>query len=115
MFGKKSDNGYTEVLPGIKIKTLCYGDQTLMTEFMLTKDALLPEHSHENEQIGYLVSGQIKLFINDAARVINPGDSWNVPSNVKHRAEILENAVALEVFCPCRNDYLQYVFKPDIE
>lgn len=115
MFGKKSDNGYTEVLPGIKIKTLCYGDQTLMTEFMLTKDALLPEHSHENEQIGYLVSGQIKLFINDTARVINPGDSWNVPSNIKHRAEILENAVALEVFCPCRTDYLKYVFNPDIE
>jgi hypothetical protein len=49
MFGKHSENGYTEVLPGIKIKTLNYGHTTLLTEFLLKKDSILIEHAHVQE------------------------------------------------------------------
>jgi len=115
MFGKHSDNGYTEVLPGIKIKTLNYGQNTLMTEFLLKKDSILTEHSHINEQTGYLVSGKIKLYIDNRSKIIVPGDSWSVPSNSKHKAEILEDSVAIEVFSPARDDYKRYVNREDIE
>ena len=114
MFGRKTSNGYQEILQGIQIKTLNYGATSLMTEFVLTKDALLPEHSHMHEQTGYLVSGKMNLFINNVSRTLNPGDSWNIPSGVKHRAEIIEDSVAIEVFTPCREDYLTYVNKDDI-
>jgi len=104
MFGRHSDNGYAEVLPGIKIKTLNYGKNTLMTEFLLKKDSILTEHLHPNEQTGYLVSGKIKLYIDNRSKIIMPGDSWSVPSNSKHKAEILEDSVAIEVFSPARDD-----------
>jgi quercetin dioxygenase-like cupin family protein len=114
MFGKKSEDGYTEILKGIKIKTLNYGKSALMTEFLLMKDSILIEHAHVNEQTGYLVEGKIKLFINGNARIINPGDSWNIPSNIRHKAEIIEDSVAIEVFVPNREDYLKFVNQDDI-
>jgi quercetin dioxygenase-like cupin family protein len=109
MFSKHSTNGYTEILKGIRIKTLCYGQSTLMAEFLLEKDALLPEHAHPNEQTGYLVSGRIRLFINGIPHDLVTGDSWNIAENVGHRAEILEDSVVIEVFSPVREDYLKYI------
>ena len=114
MFGIKSENGYTEALPGVKIKTISYGKNTLMTEFLLAKDSILNEHQHIHEQIGYLVSGKIKLYIGNSSRILTPGDSWNIPSNIPHKAEILENSVAVEVFTPCREEYLAYLNQADV-
>lgn len=114
MFGISSENGYKEVLSGIRIKTINYGKETLMTEFLLEKDYVLSEHSHVHEQTGYLVKGKIKLFINGASRILLPGDSWNIPSETKHKAEIIEDSVAIEVFSPSREDYMKYVTDADI-
>jgi len=111
MFTVHSCQGYTEILEGIRIKTLCYGQSTLMTEFLLQHDAQLPEHAHPNEQTGYLVSGKIRLFIGDESRELVKGDSWCIPKDIKHRAEILEDSVAIEVFSPLREDYLKFVLK----
>lgn len=114
MFGKKSGNGYIKALDGVQVKTVTYGSETLMVEFVLEKDHVLPEHAHEQEQTGYLVKGKIKLFVGDSSRVMNPGDSWTIPSNVRHKAEILEDSLAVEVFGPCRKDYLKYVNRDDL-
>ncbi len=100
---------YTEILKGIKLKTLCSGKLMLMTEFLLQKDAVLPEHSHPYEQTGYLVKGKIRLFIDGVPHEMNPGDSWNIPENVPHRAEITEDSVAVEIFSSVREDYLKYI------
>ena len=114
MYGTHSGNGYTELIDGIRIKTLCYGESTLMTEFLLQKDALLPEHSHPYEQTGYLVKGKIRLFIGETSRELFSGDSWNIAKDIKHRAEILEDSVAIEVFSPTREDYLKFANDFDV-
>ncbi len=106
MFQKHTKVGYTPAVPGIEQKTLVYGENTLMTEFVLKKGSRLPQHSHPHEQTGYLVSGRIRLFIDAEEHVVTPGDSWCIPGNVEHGAEILEDAVAIEVFSPVRADYL---------
>ena len=110
-------HGYSELLNGISIKTLCYGESMLMSEFRLQKGAVLPEHAHANEQTGYLVSGKIRMFIGNDQKEMLPGDSWSIGSGISHRAEILEDSVAIEVFSPLRKDYLKYLFpvdEPDI-
>ncbi|HBA88735.1 MAG TPA: cupin domain-containing protein [Geobacter sp.] len=106
MFEKGSPDGYRSPIQGIRQKTLAYGDKTLMVEFLLDKGAALPLHSHPHEQIGYLVSGQIRLAIGDHVQDILPGDSWCIPGGEQHRAEIVEDSVAVEVFSPVREDYL---------
>ena len=106
MFYKHNTEGYKQVLEGIKLKTLVYGDKTLFTEFLLEKDRQLPKHAHPQEQTGYLISGRIRLTIGEETFEVEPGDSWCVPGNMEHQAEILADSMAIEVFSPVREDYL---------
>jgi quercetin dioxygenase-like cupin family protein len=106
MFARDCDFGYVSVAPGIRRKTLVYGEKTLMSEFILEKGATLPHHRHPEEQTGYLVSGHMILTIGDEVHDVRPGDSWVIPGDVEHHAKILENSLALEVFSPRRDDYL---------
>ena len=106
MFYKSNREGYKPVLDGIKLKTLAYGEKTLLTEFRMEKDSQLPSHTHPHEQTGYLVAGRIRLFVGEEVYEVEPGDGWCILSNVEHRAEILEDSVAIEVFSPVREDYL---------
>jgi mannose-6-phosphate isomerase-like protein (cupin superfamily) len=48
----------------------------------------------------------IRLSIGEDTFDVEPGDSWCIPGNVEHGAEVLENAVAVEAFSPVREDYL---------
>jgi quercetin dioxygenase-like cupin family protein len=114
MFGSKSSLGYQEIVQGIKIKTINYGNNMLMTEILLSKGSLISEHQHVSEQTGYLVKGKMKLYINGISKNVGPGDSWNIESNCKHKAEIVEDSIAIEIFNPIRDDYLKYVVKEDI-
>jgi len=106
MFQKHSLSGYTLPIPGIEQKTLVYGERTLMTEFLLQKGRILPRHAHPHEQTGYLVKGRIRLSIGSEQYDVQAGDSWCIPGEVEHGAEIIEDAVAIEVFSPAREDYL---------
>ena len=106
MFLHATDDGYRDALPGIRRKTLSYGADTLMSEFRLRADYPLPIHEHPQEQTGYLVSGRLLLTIGEETREVGPGDSWSIPGGVPHGAETLEDAVAVEVFSPVREDYL---------
>jgi quercetin dioxygenase-like cupin family protein len=108
MFYQKNNEGYQPILDGIQIKTLVYGEKSLLSEFRLGKGSRLPAHAHPQEQTGYLISGHIRLFIGGDVFEVEPGDSWCVPGNVEHRAEILVDSVAIEVFSPVREDYLAY-------
>jgi quercetin dioxygenase-like cupin family protein len=106
MFTKRDRSGYKQALAGIRMKTLVFGDKTLFTEFLLDKGSVLPKHRHPHEQTGYLLSGRIMLTIEESTFEAQAGDSWCIPGNVEHGAEILEDSVAIEVFSPVRQDYL---------
>jgi quercetin dioxygenase-like cupin family protein len=106
LINRKSDNGYKQPFDGVNVKTLVYGEKTLMTEFRLDGDAVLPRHTHPHEQTGYLVSGGLNLHIGDESRLVAPGDSWVIPGDVEHGADVLEDSVAVEVFSPVREDYI---------
>ena len=106
MFVEKQDSGDIPVAQGITRKTLVHGRNTLMTEFVLKKGALLPRHQHPQEQIGYLVSGHMILTIGNYIHDVQAGDSWMIPGDVEHHATIITDSVAVEVFSPVREDYL---------
>lgn len=106
MFSRKSKDAFHSPIDGIEQKTLVYGEKTLMTEFRLKKGSILPRHRHPHEQTGYLVSGRIRLHIGDQSYECTPGDSWCVPGGAEHGADVIEDAVAVEVFSPVREEYL---------
>ena len=106
MFNKKDTAGYKDALEKIRLKTLVYGEKTLMAEFRLEQGAMLPRHRHPHEQTGYLVSGCLDLTIGENTHQAQPGDSWCIPGNMDHQAFAREASVAIEVFSPVREDYL---------
>ena len=106
MFYRKSEEGYRPVLDGIDLKTLAHGERTLMAEFRLAVGAVLPVHRHPHEQTGYLVSGRLRLTVGEETFEAAPGDAWTVPSDVAHGGQALADTVAVEVFSPVREDYL---------
>jgi quercetin dioxygenase-like cupin family protein len=107
MFCKNDSKSYREVLPGISMKAVVYGEKTLMTEFFLKSGSVLPIHTHIHEQTGYLISGKILLTIGEETFEVEPGDSWSIPGGIIHSAAILENSIAVEVFSPRRDEYME--------
>ena len=100
-----SPTGYVPALDGIVRKTMGVGAHTLLAEFKLAKGAVIPAHSHPQEQTGYLVSGHLRFAIAGVEHVTHTGDSWTIPGGVEHGVHVLEDSVAIEVFSPVRDDY----------
>ena len=106
MFNRSDDVAPVPMLDGIERRSLTYGDKMLLVEFTLKAGAVLPEHTHSYEQIGYLCKGAGRLWIGEECREIAPGSSWCIPADVPHKAEFTEDSLALDVFHPVREDYL---------
>jgi quercetin dioxygenase-like cupin family protein len=106
MFVKQGVRKVVPMLPGISRRSLVRGERTLLGEFQLARGSTLPRHSHPHEQTGYLVSGHMRFTIGGEVCDARPGDAWCIPGGVEHGADILEDSVAIEVFSPVREDYL---------
>lgn len=109
MFARPTQHGFAPALPGIERKTLVHGARTLATEFRMRAGSMLPMHAHPYEQTGYLVSGRMRLTIGAEQSEATAGASWCIPADVAHGADIIEDAVAIEIFSPVRTDYLPTV------
>ncbi len=112
MFYQANSAHFTELVPGVKLKTLVHGEHTLLTEVRFVKGAVVPVHKHPQEQTGCLIKGALRFTVDGEIIEARPGDSWNLPANVPHGAEALEESVVIEVFAPPREDYLALAHHP---
>jgi len=106
VFTKFSNQGYQEKLKGLMLKTLVYGNKTLMASINLAKGTIIPQHQHLHEQTGFLVTGRLDFVINGDHFIAEPGDSWTILAEIPHGVEALEVSSIIEVFSPVREDYL---------
>ncbi len=92
--------------PGIFRTTLSYNDSVMLCHFDMRKGAKIPLHSHVAVQNGYVVSGKVRFHRKGGASFeATPGMSYVFDSGEEHGAEVLENAVVIEVFAPMRPEY----------
>jgi len=85
------------------------GDRMMLTHVYLKKGCIVPQHSHENEQLTYILEGSLHFWIGDNGEqevTVGPGEVLVIPSNVKHKAEALEDTLDVDVFCPPRQDWI---------
>jgi quercetin dioxygenase-like cupin family protein len=106
MFTKTSHLGFQEKLNGVTLKTLTFGEKTLLSNIKLKRGAVIPPHQHPHEQTGFLLSGCLDFVINGEYFTAGPGDSWTILGNIIHGAEAREDSNVIEVFAPVREDYL---------
>ncbi len=103
---RAAPDGYVEMLPGVRRRTMVHGRHTLLGEFRLARDAVIPAHRHPQEQTGNLVSGRLLFTIAGREHDCRPGDSWMIPGDTEHAVRVPEDSVVIEVFSPVREDYL---------
>ncbi len=92
--------------PGLTRRVLAHSPKLMLTEHIMEKGSVFPEHKHPHEQLAYLLSGQIIVEMGSAQFTVVAGDSFVVPSDVSHKVTALEHSVALDIFTPAREDYL---------
>ena len=88
-------------------RQLITGSQAMLARFVLRKGAIVPTHSHPSEQFSMILEGALKFLMEGKEFVARAGDIVEIPSNVPHYAEALEDTVALDVLAPLREDWLR--------
>jgi unsaturated pyranuronate lyase len=82
------------------------GERVTVARFELTRAGVVPRHAHENEQVSYIVSGALKFVFDDYEVIVRGGELIQIPPNVPHAAEVIEDCVAIDVFSPVRQDWI---------
>lgn len=82
------------------------GDKLMLARVLLKKGCVVPEHSHENEQLTYILEGALRFWIDGKEIVVHEGEVLCIPSNMPHKAEAVEDTVDLDVFYPPRQDWI---------
>ena len=84
-------------------------DRMMLAHVYLEQGAIVPTHSHENEQLTYILEGTLRLWLgDDESQVVDlaAGEVLHIPSHLPHRAEALERTLDVDIFCPPRADWL---------
>jgi quercetin dioxygenase-like cupin family protein len=84
-------------------------ERMMLAHVYLQKGCIVPQHSHENEQLTYILGGVLRFYLGeDGAEVVDvaAGEVLHIPSNVPHKAEALETTLDVDIFCPPRQDWL---------
>ena len=68
--------------------------------------AVIDEHSHPHEQIGYMVEGEAEFVIDGRSFQVHTGQMWRLPGGVPHQVRVGPRGIrVVEVFCPVREDF----------
>jgi quercetin dioxygenase-like cupin family protein len=82
------------------------GQEIMLARVLLKKGCIVPEHSHHNEQVTYILDGALKFWIDGKEITVHAGEVLCIPANMPHKAEALEDTVDLDVFNPPRADWI---------
>ena len=82
------------------------GEKLMIARVLLKKGVIVPEHSHENEQLTYILEGALKFWIDGREIVVHAGEVLCIPPHMPHKAQAMEDTVDLDVFYPPRQDWL---------
>lgn len=104
-FVDKKDCSHHRIFPGVDIYTTA-GQHAMLSLVEMQPHAVVEEHSHPHEQLGYLLEGEAEFIVGGESRLVAPGGMWRIPGGVKHKVIAGDKPVrALDVFYPVREDY----------
>ena len=82
------------------------GENLMIARVLLKKGVIVPEHSHENEQLTYILEGTLRFWIDGKVIDVHAGEVLCIPPHMPHKAQAMEDTVDLDVFYPPRQDWL---------
>jgi quercetin dioxygenase-like cupin family protein len=90
-------------------RRLITGQRMMLAHVYLKKGSVVPMHSHENEQLTYILEGGLRFWIGSESAesfVLGPGEVLVIPPNVPHKAEAVADTLDVDVFSPPRQDWI---------
>jgi quercetin dioxygenase-like cupin family protein len=90
-------------------RRLITGERMMLAHVYLKKGCIVPRHSHENEQLTYILEGALRFWIGEdesETLVVRAGEVLHIPGHLPHKAEALEDTLDVDVFSPPRQDWL---------
>ena len=90
-------------------RRLITGERMMLAHVYLKKGCIVPKHSHDNEQLTYILEGALKFWIGEDESkevIVRAGEVLVIPSHVLHKAEALEDTLDVDIFSPPREDWL---------
>jgi quercetin dioxygenase-like cupin family protein len=82
------------------------GERLTLAIIELEPGGHVPEHHHDNEQLGVVLQGTVTFRVGDQSRELGPGGTWRVLGGVPHEVRVGEQgAVVAEAFAPARADW----------
>ena len=104
-FNGLETHDHLRIWDGVTVQAV-EGERTTLAFVDLEPDSTVPEHHHDNEQLGILIRGAMRFRVADETRDLVPGDTWRILSNVPHEVTAgPEGALAVECFTPTRSDW----------
>lgn len=97
-----------QLKPGLSRK-LITGERIMIAHVYFKGGEEVPRHSHENEQLTYILSGALHFWFgahDEQEIIVRAGEVIVIPSHLPHRAVALEETLDVDVFCPPREDWL---------
>ena len=88
-------------------RQMIHGDTMTVARIDLKKGAVVPEHSHHNEQISMVERGALRFVLAGVEGIMKQGDMLKIPPHVPHSVEALEDSVAVDLFSPRREDWIR--------
>ena len=96
-----------ETMSDVISRKVISGEKAMVAQVFLKKDAVVPEHHHESEQITYILEGALQFRIAGKEIVVRKGQVLRIPSFMPHAAVALEDTLDLDIFSPIRHDWLK--------
>jgi quercetin dioxygenase-like cupin family protein len=93
------------VRDGISRKFIA-GDREMVAQIFLKRGAIVPSHSHESEQLTYVLTGALTFTLDGRNITVHPGELLRIPSWMPHSAEAIEDTFELDLFSPIRQDWI---------
>ena len=95
-----------EELNPLLYRQLIVGQEVMLARILLKKGCVVPMHSHVNEQLSSIFEGALKFWIDGQEIIVRAGEVLVIPPNMPHKAEALEDTLAVDTFHPPRADWI---------
>jgi quercetin dioxygenase-like cupin family protein len=102
----KWDDIEVESLNALIGRQMIVGTNMMVARVLMKKGAIVPLHSHHNEQVSYILEGALRFFIDGREITVSAGEVLCIPPHMPHEAIALEDTVDLDIFNPPRQDWL---------
>jgi quercetin dioxygenase-like cupin family protein len=82
------------------------GDREMLVQSYVKRGCLIPAHTHESEQMTYVLQGALKFLVGGEEITVREGEVLHIPPGLEHQAEALEDTFELDVFSPGRAEWM---------